>query len=143
MPTRHPVAYEVDPELGPVKRCPVCAEKWPTDEEFWCMVNGKPMGRCRACRLDTRNARPIPHKMTTHRVHGRDMERRREMERRRNRAIRQDPVFGERLRARQLVAQRRYYWRHHEACLERRRAQYAASLGRPVIPGRGRPRIAA
>ena len=25
----------IDPELGPEKRCTVCGEWWPLDEEFW------------------------------------------------------------------------------------------------------------
>ena len=25
----------IDPELGPEKRCNVCGEWWPLDEEFW------------------------------------------------------------------------------------------------------------
>jgi hypothetical protein len=44
-----------DTELGLERRCSGCAQRgepdpyWPVDEEFWYMVNGKPLGRCRAC----------------------------------------------------------------------------------------------
>ena len=70
-------------------------------------------------------------------------ERRRQRDNERKAAQRRDPVLGERLRARQREAQRRYYERHRGECLERTRAQYAARLDRPVRKGIGRQRIAA
>ena len=65
---RHP-SWRDDPELGPEKRCNICGDWWPVDEEFWYVkryevgdiayAGGKPyvrqtpgihvQSRCKAC----------------------------------------------------------------------------------------------
>lgn len=128
-----------DAILGPVRRCRVCREWWPDVTEFY---EGGRYQTCRACRADRANDRPIPltpvtHGSTTDLV----AKRRRDLERKA--ALRRDPVLGDKLRARNAAAQRRYYERNRAAELERARVDYAARLNRPVRVGFGRPRIAA
>lgn len=128
----------VDPELGPVRRCRSCQEWWPDERTFY----AKGYATCRACRADRSNGRPFPTRPVTHGATV-DMQTKRRRDRERKAALRRDPVLGDKLRARQREAQRRYYARHTERCRARTRAQYAARLGRPVREGLGRPRMAA
>jgi hypothetical protein len=72
-----------------------------------------------------------------------DTATKRRRDRERKAALRRDPVLGDKLRARQREAQKRYYERNRLVCLERTRSRYAANLDRPVRDGIGRPRIAA
>lgn len=47
----------VDPELGPVRRCPRCPpgeDWWPDDEEFFYVSGGKRHAWCRACYLEAK-----------------------------------------------------------------------------------------
>jgi hypothetical protein len=139
-----PAPRREDPLLGPVRRCSLDGEWWPEDPAFWTY---RPDGRihgsqCRACRNDRRRRRPVPRKMTTHGSEP-NKERKRQMDKDRKRALRQDPVLGEKLRARQREAQRRYYERHRLEVLEQHRERYAAKLDRPVRIGFGRPRVEA
>lgn len=46
-----------DPELGPVKWCPVCKEWWPADTEFIPKASAKKDGlhpHCKACSIERR-----------------------------------------------------------------------------------------
>lgn len=127
-----------DPELGPVRRCNTCGEWWPDDIEFF----AKKRRLCRACRADRERGRPIPKRPATLGSEF-DQERKRQKDRERKAALRRDPVFGEKMRARQRLAQQRFYERNKAVILERHRQSYAAKLDRPVREGFGRPRIAA
>jgi hypothetical protein len=128
-----------DPELGPVRRCRSCKEFWPDDVEFY-----DPRYRiCRACQKDRANGRPIPVRPETHAAKGVDLENRRKRDNARKAALRRDPILGDKLRAREREAQRRYYERNRAVEIERSRAYYAARLDRPVRIGFGRPRVAA
>lgn len=135
-----------DPELGPVRRCLSCREWWPDEPPFFAKVNrdGRTYqrGSCNACRADRRNGRPIVRTAVTHGTTV-DLENRRRRDRERKAALRRDPVFGDKLRARQREAQQRFYERNRAAVLGQHRARYAAALDRPVREGFGRPRIAA
>ena len=71
-PARPSPSRRIDPELGTEKRCNVCGDWWPLDEEFWYVkryavgdvayAGGKPYvrltpgvhwySRCRACWAD-------------------------------------------------------------------------------------------
>lgn len=127
-----------DPELGPVRRCRTCREFWPDDRTFY-----EPRyASCNACRADRANRRPIPIRATTH-GSSLNVELRRQRDRERKAALRRDPILGDKLRARQRQAQRRFYWRNRARELEASRRAYAARLGRPVREGFGRPRVAA
>jgi len=128
----------IDPELGIVRRCQTCREEWPDTPEFF----QKRYASCRACRKDIANGRAIPLRAMTHGATI-DREAKRRRDRERKAALRRDPVLGDKLRARQRAAQRRYYERHWAVCLERSRARYASLVGRPVREGFGRPRVAA
>ena len=49
----------MDPELGPLKRCPRCKEWWPADGEFWYPNAARPGGlqsECKACQIERRRA---------------------------------------------------------------------------------------
>jgi hypothetical protein len=125
-----------DPELGPVRRCRVCGEEWPLGAPFY-----RPRGAtCEACLSEREKAwRPSPPRGRTSKLSTAEVEERRRRDRERKAAARRDPVRG----AREREMRMRHYWRNHEAFLERRRQDYAESIGRPVRVGWGRPRIAA
>ena len=126
----------IDPELGRVRRCRVCREEWPADQEFF----RSNAATCRACRADLSKARPIPLTSVTHGKHI-NLEEKRRRDRERKAALRRDPVLGDKLRARQREAQRRHYEKNRLAVLERHRISYAAKLDRPIREGFGRPRF--
>lgn len=137
------MTIRIHPELGEERLCVTCKEWWPTDREFWKLdANGRILFRsCRSCRWEKERGRAIPIRPTTHRRSGIDVEAKRARDRQRKRDVRRDPVLGDKLRARQVMAQRRYYERNRAAVLAAHRERYAQSLDRPVRSGFGRPRM--
>lgn len=126
-----------DPELGPLRRCSVCGEDWPLDEEFWMpqrhprSVNDRWMSRCRGCRREATYAwRRQP--VVAERLRKRAAERL---------AERMQGPESDAIRARHRAAQRRYYHRHRQEVNERLRERYASEVGRPLYANRGRPRL--
>lgn len=128
-------------DTGFEMKCSDCRDYWPLDLEFWSPEAG--MVRCRACLLDRRaqlerkRARSrLVRLMTPEQV-----ARKRLMDNDRKKREREDPVRGDRLRAREREAQQRFYEKHRSDYLERRRNYYERTVGHPPTPGIGRPRV--
>ena len=130
------VRYRED--TGLEGRCDYCREWWPLEDDFWRL--GRSFRKCRACTNDEQRVYDQQRRAHIYRS-PEAMARKRAQDNARKAAERRDPVKGDRMRERQREAQRRFYERHRETVLARRRAGYEARVGHPPTPGIGRPRL--
>lgn len=135
-------SVKLDPDLGEVRRCPLCRDWWPNDSEFYYTRPGHGLSQtqCRACIADRNAKRPVPLRPVTH-GSALNIEAKRARDRERKAQLRRDPILGDKLRERERRAQQAYYERNAAQERARHREWYANRVGRPVREGFGRPRM--